>query len=233
MMYGMPSQLKFLRGPAAALLCLTAFGIQKAFAYPDEVEQGQPGETHAESSHETADAAHAGAEAHGSGGLPQFDPSDFASQIFWLAVVFGVLYFIFARKSLPAISNVLETREQKIQGDRDLAEQMKNEAVATLEGYEKSLGNARAESARISSDTTQAIKTRAEESLSTFQQKAEAKMTDMETGLNNSKHQAMDEMNTIAAEIASAAAEKIVGISTDINQAKTVVKSLNKISKAA
>jgi len=143
------------------------------------------------------------------------------------------LYFIFARKSLPAISNAIETRDQKIQGDRNLAEQMKNESVAVLEGYEKSLGNARAESARISGETAQSVKTRAEEALSAFQQKAEAKMTAMETSLNDSKHQAMDEMNTIAAEVASAAAEKIVGISTDLNQAKTVVKSLNKMSKAA
>jgi len=207
--WSITSLLKQLGVLAGGLLCMVAFSVQRAMAETIE---------HAE---------------HESGGLPQFDPTSFSSQIFWLAVVFGTLYFIFARKSLPAIANVLETREQKIQGDRDLAEQMKNEAVATLEGYEKSLGNARAESARISSDTTQSIKTRAEESLSAFQQKAEGKMADMETGLNDSKNQAMDEMNTIAAEIASAAAEKIVGISTDINQAKTVVKSLNKISKAA
>ena len=41
-------------------------------------------------------------------------------------------------------------------------------------------------------------------------------------------------MNIIAAEIASAAAERIVGIATDISQAQTVVQSLNrKMSKAA
>lgn len=196
---------------------MAAFGVQRALA-EESVHNVVEAIEHAE---------------HESGGLPQFDPSSFSSQIFWLAVVFAALYFIFARKSLPAISNAIETRDQKIQGDRNLAEQMKNEAVAVLEGYEKSLENARAESARISGETAQSVKTRAEEALSAFQQKAEAKMAAMETSLNDSKHQAMDEMNTIAAEVASAAAEKIVGISTDLNQAKTVVKSLNKMSKAA
>jgi F-type H+-transporting ATPase subunit b len=170
---------------------------------------------------------------HESGGLPQFDPSSFSSQVVWLAIVFVALYVIFSRLSLPKISSVLETRENKIQGDRDVAEQMKNEAVATLEAYEKSLGDARAEAARISTDTTQNIKTQAEQSLHAFKDKAEGQMSALEASLNDSKHQAMDEMNTIAAEIASAAAEKIVGMSTDINQAKTVVQSLNKLSKAA
>ena len=58
-------------------------------------------------------------------------------------------------------------------------------------------------------------------------------MSALDASLNDSKHQAMDDMNNIAAEIASAAAEKIVGLSTDLNQAKTVVQSLNKVSKAA
>lgn len=170
---------------------------------------------------------------HESGGLPQFDPSSFSSQVVWLAIVFVALYVIFSKKSLPKISTVLETRENKIQGDRDLAENMKNEAVATLEAYEKSLGDARAEAARISADTAQTVKTKAEQSLNAFKDKAESQMSALESSLNSSKHQAMDEMNTIAAEIASAAAEKIVGMSTDINQAKTVVQSLNKLSKAA
>ena len=35
-------------------------------------------------------------------------------------------------------------------------------------------------------------------------------------------------MDAIAAEVASSAAEKIVGISTDLKQAKSVVENINK-----
>mgnify|MGYP000041212232 FL=1 len=43
------------------------------------------------------DAAHDAAydAAHSSGGLPQLDPTWFASQIFWLSITFIVLYVIF------------------------------------------------------------------------------------------------------------------------------------------
>ena len=170
---------------------------------------------------------------HESGGLPQFDPSSFSSQIFWLVVVFAVLYGIFSRASLPRIAGVINARDAKISEDRNAAEIMANEANTVMEAYEKSLTDARDQSAAISAEATQTIKTRAEQALSSFQKKAEERMAAMDEGLNNSKIQAMDDMNNIAAEIASSAAEKIVGLSTDLNQAKTVVQSLNKLSKAA
>lgn len=170
---------------------------------------------------------------HESGGLPQFDPSSFPSQIFWLVVMFAVLYTVFSRINLPRIAGVINARNAKISEDRDAAETMANEANNVLEAYEKSLIDACDQSAAISADATQAIKTRAEQALSAFQKKAESRMAEMDGALDSGKQQAMEDMNNIAAEIASKAAEKIVGLPTDLNQAKTVVQSLNKLSKAA
>lgn len=170
---------------------------------------------------------------HKSGGLPQFDPSSFTSQVFWLVIIFAVLYTVFARASLPRIGGVINARNAKINEDRDAAETMANEANKVWEAYEKSLVDARNQSATINADNAQAIKTRAEQALTDFQKTAETRMAELDETLNGSKQQAMEDMNNIAAEIASSAAEKIVGLETDLNQAKTVVQSLNKISKAA
>ena len=180
-------------------------------------------------------AEHAAADtAHGSGGLPQFDPTSFSSQVFWLLIAFAFLYVFFSRKTLPAISSVIGNRQEQISSDRELAEQLKNESEGVLRAYEKGLESARAESAKMNADSVELSKKAAEKALADFQQKAENQMKILETRLNESRFQIMDEMNTIAAEIAAEAAEKIVGISTDIHQAKTVVQSLNfKMSKAA
>ena len=53
-------------------------------------------------------------------------------------------------------------------------------------------------------------------------------MDALEGRLNRSRQQALHDMNAIAAEIAAQAAAKIAGIETDIQQAQTVVQSLNK-----
>lgn len=170
---------------------------------------------------------------HGSGGLPQFDPSSFPSQVFWLLLVFAFLYVFFAKKSLPAISQVIENRREQIKADHDAAQRLRDEAESVLNAYESGLSHARSESARLNTDAATEVKSRAEAALKAFQTRADDRIHAAEQGLNDSKAGVMDEMNTIAAEIASAAAEKIVGISTDIDQARSVVQSLNKLSKAA
>lgn len=188
-----------------------------ALATPEELAAG------------TAHTEHAS-----SGGLPQFDPTSFSSQLVWLALVFALLYFVFSRFSLPKVGKVIETRNDKIKLDRDTAERMTLEAQSVMEAYEKGLTQARNDSARYHAEATEAMKKKTEDALQNFAEKSEKKMQATEKTLADSKDKVMDEMHTIAAEIASAAAEKIVGISTDISAAKTVVQSVNdKLSKAA
>lgn len=169
-----------------------------------------------------------------SGGLPQFDPTSFSSQLVWLALVFAFLYFVLSRFSLPKIGRAVETRGDKINLDRDTAERLTLEAQSVMDAYEKNLATARNESARFHAESADAIKKQAEDAMKAFAGKSEKQLKATETRLEDGKTHVMDEMHTIAAEIASAAAEKIVGISTDINAAKTVVQSVNnKLSKAA
>ena len=52
-------------------------------------------------------------------GMPQLDPSTFASQLFWLAVTFGLFLLIVWRVALPKIGRVLEDRRERI--ERDIA----------------------------------------------------------------------------------------------------------------
>ena len=53
--------------------------------------------------------------------MPQFDPSTFASQIFWLVIVFGALFWFMTKKAIPRMTQILETRAERIQGDLDRA----------------------------------------------------------------------------------------------------------------
>ena len=52
-------------------------------------------------------------------GMPQLDPSTYASQLFWLAVFF-VLFYVFMRSvAMPRVDTILRTRETTISGDLD------------------------------------------------------------------------------------------------------------------
>lgn len=98
-----------------------------------------------------AEAPH-GAEEAASGGLPQFDPSSFPSQLFWLAVTFGFLYWIMASMVLPRLGGTIEERRDRIADDFDQAAEFKRQAEEAERGYNQSLADAKAKSQAIAAE---------------------------------------------------------------------------------
>lgn len=165
-------------------------------------------------------------EASSGGGMPQMDVSTYASQLFWLAVTFLVLFVIFSKKTLPDISGVLEKRETLIRNDVEGAETMRREAEAAKEAYEQLMGDSRAQSSRLMADAAEAAKKHAEQELENFRARAAKDIAALESALAQVKADAMDDMHNIVAEVASEAASRIVGIKPDLKQAQTVVQSI-------
>ncbi len=180
-----------------------------------------------------AGGAHGAEHGSGGGGLPQLDPTWYPSQIFWLLAVFGTLYFIFAKTVLPQISATLENRHSHIQNDLDSAQTLKDQAEEIHAAYEKILNEAREKANQIFADVEESLKDDAAKKTETFRLRMQVEIEKAEKRIEKSKKEAMEQMNTIAAEMASEAAKKIVGISTDLDKAKDVVKDLSDKAKAA
>lgn len=201
---------------AAGAFCFAAFAAQAAFA--SEVSEGME------------DIALGGAEPaeHKSAGLPQLDATTFPSQLFWLALTFAILYIYFGRKALPDISGVIENRRAHIDGNLGTADRIRKEAEAAQATYEKLMGDARAGATKLMHDAEVGVRAKAEKELAALRDKAAKDMEVLEKRLTGEKKAIMVEMDNIAADIASRAAEKIVGIKPDLKQAQTVVQSLNR-----
>ena len=103
-----------------------------------------------------ATAAAGVAEAHeeaASAGLPQLDPSSWPSQLFWLALTFGVLYWLMAGKFLPSLGGAIEERRDRLADDLDQASEFKRQAEDAEAAYNKALADARAKAQSIAADT--------------------------------------------------------------------------------
>ena len=50
-------------------------------------------------------------------GMPQLNPEFWASQIFWLILIFSILYLIIWKVFLPKITYSIENRKSKIVND--------------------------------------------------------------------------------------------------------------------
>src|SRR5919112_1091364 len=90
--------------------------------------------------------------------MPQIEqlPYIFFSQLFWLAVVFGIMFFVIARGMLPKIQGTVELRDAKIAEDLERAQAARAEAEQTEAKWRERMDAARGEAARLAQDAKQA-----------------------------------------------------------------------------
>jgi F-type H+-transporting ATPase subunit b len=87
------------------------------------------------------------------GGMPQLDPHSYASQLFWLAIFF-VLVFVFLRfVGLPRVTSVMAERSRKIDGDLGAAELLRGQAAEAEKAYETTMASAHGEARQLLAST--------------------------------------------------------------------------------
>jgi F-type H+-transporting ATPase subunit b len=86
-------------------------------------------------------------------GMPQLNPHSYASQLFWLAVFF-VLIFLFLRfVGLPRVTAIIDERARKIGGDIASAELLRTQAADAEKTYEATMAAAHGEARQLLLET--------------------------------------------------------------------------------
>lgn len=147
--------------------------------------------------------------------MPQFDPSSFPSQIFWLVVTFAVLYFIMSKLVLPRVGIVLQERQEKIAEDLDRAAQLKKDAEEITATYEAALAEARAKAQALYRETADAMAANAAGKQQAAGAAIAARIAEAEQRIGAARTQAMAQIKTVAAEVAGAAIAKVAGVTVD------------------
>ena len=82
-------------------------------------------------------------------GMPQLDPTYWASQAFWLIIIFAILYISISKFYLPKIKENLDNRENKIKEDLENANKFKKQSEAKAREYDDIIENAKKEVSKI------------------------------------------------------------------------------------
>ena len=147
--------------------------------------------------------------------MPQFDPQFFASQIFWLAVIFGILYLVMGRLVLPRIAEVLEERSERIADDLEKAETLKKEAETVIAAYEAALQQARGEAAALLSQAGQEVADLAARRQAEFARGLAEKTAAAEQRIARAKDEAKSQIRDIAVTAAGGVVERLTGLKAD------------------
>ena len=156
-----------------------------------------------------AEPAH-GAESASSGGLPQFDPSSFPSQLFWLAVTFSFFYWIMSSFILPRLGSAIEERRDRIADDLDQASEFKRQAEDAEAAYNKALADAKAKAQSIASQTRETLDTEIAEMSADADAKAAAALDAAEARIADMKQQASAKVREAAVETTRALVETLI-----------------------
>ena len=157
--------------------------------------------------------------------MPQFNPEWFASQIFWLVVLFLVLYFLMSRLALPRMAQIMEERQDKIEDDLAKAEKLKSEADEVYRAYEEHLSEARQEAHKLLKETGDKLSQEQQERHDAFSKELNQKVQDAEKRIDTAKQEALDNLQSVAGEVAQEATAKLIGSKVGKEHAEKAVKA--------
>lgn len=161
-------------------------------------------------------------------GLPQFDTTTFASQIFWLTVSFVLLYLLMSRMSLPRISEVMEMRQTQKDNNLNRAEQMHEEADKIEKTYQETLQKAREDAQDRMTEAQNKAAARFAEENARFLEHTQTRIANAEQNIAKAKDEALHSLADISAEIAAEITQKIAAVNVGKADAKKIVTEIMK-----
>ncbi|MFQ5774470.1 MAG: F0F1 ATP synthase subunit B' [Kiloniellaceae bacterium] len=156
--------------------------------------------------------------------MPQFDPTTFLPQLFWLAVTFAALFFVMRRYALPRLSDIMEARQERVTADLEKASTLKEEADKVLAEYEKVLAEARRQAAAAIKQAGDMMAAQAAKRHEAFGRELAEKTGEAENRIAAAKEEALAHLTAVASEAAAAATAKLIGADVGPDQVHKAVE---------
>jgi len=159
--------------------------------------------------------------------MPQLNqlPDIFWSQLFWLAVVFGFIFFVIGKGMLPKIQSTVDTREKKIAEDLAQAQSARSAADETEAAWRARMDSARAEAAKVAQDARQQSALETEKKVRKAAEKINQKAEAAQQQLRDAVAAARSEIEAVAAEATQEMVSRLTGIKVGTKDAAAAVKA--------
>ena len=161
-------------------------------------------------------------------GMPQLDPKYWASQAFWLILVFTILYISIAKFYLPKIKNNLDNRDNRIKSDLDDANKFKELSESKLREYEKILEDAKKEVIKIQSESKNILNKEIQKKKEVIEKEIEKEIIKSQKEIGDLKKNSISDIQKISENIASNIIETISGDTLNESSVKATVEDVSK-----
>jgi F-type H+-transporting ATPase subunit b len=142
--------------------------------------------------------------------FPPLDKGTYPSQLFWLAITFGLLYLLVRRFILPLVGEVVEYRSKHIERDLGLTEKLKNEAATALANYNQALEEARSRANDIGKEMRERLALEAKKDRARVDAHIATMLSDAEKHIAETKSKALASLDEIASDVAKAVVSRLI-----------------------
>ena len=161
-------------------------------------------------------------------GMPQLDPTYWASQAFWLILVFTILYITISKIYLPKIKRNLDNRENKIKEDLDNANKFKDQSESKLKEYELIMENAKKEVSKIHLESKNILNKDIQSKKETIEKEIEKEILKAQKEILELKKNSITSIQNISENIAANIIENISGDKLNESSIKATIEDVSK-----
>jgi F-type H+-transporting ATPase subunit b len=152
-------------------------------------------------------------------------PFIFWSQLFWVSLVFGFIFFVIGRGMLPKIQGTVELRDRKISEDLERAQAARAEAEETEAAWRARMDAARSEAGKIAQEAKQKSALETEAKVKKAADKIGLKIESAEGKIRDAVMAARTEIEAVAAEATREMVQRLTGLQVDSKEAAAEVKA--------
>ena len=161
-------------------------------------------------------------------GMPQLDPKYWASQAFWLILVFVILYISLSKFYLPKIKSNLDNRENKIKEDLENANKFKEQSEAKLKEYGLILDKAKKEVNKIHFDSKTSLDKDIQSKKEVIEKEIEKEILKAQKEISELKKNSISSIQNISENITANIIENISGDKLNESSVKSAVEEISK-----
>ena len=161
-------------------------------------------------------------------GMPQLDPEFWASQIFWLILIFSSLYLIIWKIFLPKITYSIENRKSRVVNDLDEAQKLKENAEKKLDEYNKIIEESKKKAKKIIEDNKKKLDQDIESKKQKFIDEIKKELVTTEKEIKDLKKSSITNISNIAAETSAEIITEIINVEVNKSNVFAIVDDVTK-----
>jgi F-type H+-transporting ATPase subunit b len=148
----------------------------------------------------------------------------FSSQIFWMLVIFGLVFFVVGRGMVPKVMDTVALRDRQIAEDLAAAQAARDAADQQEEAWRRRENENRAQAQALVNSAKAQAAAESESRLTAAQQTIDARLAEAEGRIEVARSSASAELEVVASEATRDIVRRLAGVEVEPAAAEAAVK---------